>query len=150
MSKTMFIAGIGETRQLLRLEKMDYHMMVGRKFPYLSKFNLFLMQEFEWDGDAAGDVDLLKNKAAALLPLAIVTEQAQAVADDRHKHKLGRIYIPGFVKSFEYTSASFGTPPPLGPLPIAIADPLDGCEPQKAAEGRVCFCHCCIQELRLY
>jgi hypothetical protein len=71
-----------------------------------------------------------------LLPLAIVSgEEAGSAKDERHKYKLGRVYIPGFVKSFEYTSASFGLPPPIGPLPIVLADPLDGCEPQAAAEG---------------
>jgi hypothetical protein len=78
---------------------------------------------------------LLKHKAAELLPLAIVTEVAPAAPDDRHKHKLGRVYVPGFVKSFEYTSASFGLPPPIGPLQIQLADPLNGCEPQEAAAG---------------
>jgi len=116
--------GVGETRHLLRLEKMDYHMM-----------------KFEWDGDGDGDADadveLLKKKAAELLPLAIVTNDAPVVPDDRHKHKLGRVYVPGFVKSFEYTSASFGLPPPIGPLPIMLADPLDGCEPQTGAEGKM-------------
>lgn len=92
-------------------------------------------QKFEWDGDAEGDVELLKDKAAELLPLAVVTEVVAAGPDDRHKYKLGRVYVPGFVKSFEYTSASFGLPPPVGPLPIMLADPLDGCEAQTAAEG---------------
>lgn len=72
-----------------------------------------------------------------MLPLAIVTEDAGGGdKDDRHKYKLGRVYIPGFVKSFEYTSASFGLPPPVGPLPVLLANPIDGCEPQSAAAGR--------------
>jgi hypothetical protein len=88
-------------------------------------------------------VDKLKKKAAELLPLAIVTEAAVTTKDERHKYKLGRIYLPGFVKSFEYTSASFGLPPPRGALSLVLADPLDGCEPQTAAEGAPTSFVCC-------
>ena len=101
--------------------------------------NLFtLSQAYEWDGDAADDVEKIRQKVSELLPLAIVTEEVPEEKNDRHKYKLGRIYIPGFVKSFEYISASFGLPPPIGPIPILIADPLDGCEPQPLAEGMNC------------
>ena len=90
-------------------------------------------------------MDKLKKKAAELLPLAIVTEAAVTTKDERHKYKLGRIYLPGFVKSFEYTSASFGLPPPGEPCPSCWPTPSMAASRRRLLKVRLL--HSCVVNL---
>jgi len=103
--------GITETRNLLRLTRMDYQMML-----------------IEWGDEAETEIERLKTRAVELLAIATVPDDVKDdVVDERAKHRTGRVYFPGFVQSFEYMSASFGVVPPKGPHDLVMASPLDGC-----------------------
>ena len=104
--------GVTETHFLLRLTAMDYRIML-----------------MDWEGITEEQVNRLKEKAAALYQLALVKEEAEAPSfDERNKLKYGRVYVPGAVQNFEYVTASFGGPPPLGMLEVVLAPaPHYGC-----------------------
>ncbi|CAE7714916.1 unnamed protein product, partial [Symbiodinium microadriaticum] len=127
--------GVTETRNLLRLKKMDYQMMVSVQTCCFELLVTEALQIFDWDdATAENDIKVMKEKAAELLEIATLKDDGKRPEEDeRKKHRSGRLYFPGFVQSFEYISASFGQIPPVGAMPLVFAEPLDGCSPAGAA-----------------
>jgi hypothetical protein len=103
--------GVTETRLLLGLAKMDFHIM-----------------SYDWEMPD-DDIARLKQKVALLIEQATVNEEptAKPEYDARKKQVYGRVYLHNGVQGFEYVQASFGGPPPIGPLEITLSDPIQGC-----------------------
>jgi len=86
------------------------------------------------EGDMSEDhINKLKIKIEELLVIA--TQEAppkeRPELEERLKLNYGRMYLPGFVQSFEYLLGTFGRSPELGLHDIVLADPDDGCLPHS-------------------
>ncbi|KAJ1416778.1 hypothetical protein B484DRAFT_454184 [Ochromonadaceae sp. CCMP2298] len=109
--------GVGETRLLVRLSSMDFQLM-----------------QIEWD-ISDEEVGALKIEVAALVVAATVPEEVeQPEQKERDRLTYGRVYLPNAVQSFEYVSASFGGPPPVGRQRLQIPRGLVGC-PKETEVG---------------
>eukprot|EP01041_Mallomonas_annulata_P009419 gene9419-19554_t len=103
--------GVSDTRILILLKKMDFQMML-----------------LEWENLSENDVQRLKDKIGVLISQATVEEKRiRPEISERATLKYGRLYLSDYVQSFEYLIASFGGPPPIGPLQAAISTPPHGC-----------------------
>lgn len=103
--------GISETRYLLRMTRMDFHLM-----------------EIDW-GLEKSEINALKDKITELIAIATVKEEPVLQRNkERDSLRYGRIYIPDAVQSFEFLLASFGGIPALGPQTLCLAPNGDGCE----------------------
>jgi len=97
--------GVTDTRLLLRLSSMDFRIM-----------------SMEWPGITDAEITLLKETCAVYFQKAIVVaEEPKPNYDERSKIKYGRLYLPGAVQSFEFVTASFGGPTPIGPVALVLA-----------------------------
>ena len=109
--------GVVETRLLLRLGPTDFSIM-------------------SWDWQMPQeDINRLREHVAMMVVKATipdVDDTTEKFLKERSTIVYGRIYIPDAVQSFEYSLASFGATPPIGPLQIAMAVPEDGCAPMTA------------------
>ena len=107
--------GYSETRFLLRMASMDFRL---------------LMLETSMSDD---DMNKLKAKIAELLVIATIKEppKERPELQDRLKLNYGRMYVTGFVQSFEYLLGTFGKSPDLGLHDMVLADPDDGCLPHS-------------------
>jgi hypothetical protein len=107
--------GYAETRLLLRMTSMDFRL---------------LMLETNMTED---DINKLKIKIEELLAIATIPQPSKERPDLEQRSKLnyGRIYIQGFVHSFEYLLGTFGTSPSVGINEIVLANPDDGCLPHS-------------------
>ena len=105
--------GYSETRFLLRMTSMDFRL---------------LTLETNMTED---DMNNLKTKIAELLVIATIQEppKERPELQDRLKLNYGRMYITGFVQSFEYLLGTFGRSPDIGWYDMVLADPDDGCLP---------------------
>ncbi len=104
--------GAVDTRTFIRLGEMDYRMM-----------------QLDHKDVTSEDVARLRAKVAEIVRQATIIEAPKRFdLEDRKELKYGRVYLSGAVQAFEFLSASFGSAPPLGPLPYRIAEnPSDGC-----------------------
>lgn len=107
--------GYAETRLLLRMTSMDFRL---------------LMLETNMTED---DIAKLKVKIEELLAIATIPQPSKERPDLEQRSKLnyGRMYISGFVQSFEFLLGTFGTTPRLGLYEIVLANPDDGCLPHS-------------------
>ena len=118
-------AGMVETRLLLRLGPTDFSIM-------------------SWDWEMPQeDINRLKDHINMLVIKATIPEQddsKEKALKERKKLVYGRIYMIDGVQSFEYSLASFGLPPPVGRMQLAMSDDgnEDGCAPvTKDLSGKV-------------
>jgi len=113
-AKDLYKMGVVDMRIFLRLKKMDFQMM-----------------KFEWADVTAEELQKLQDTANTLLIKATTFEEPIDNKDfsDRNKLKFGKFSIPGSVQYFDYLSASFGAPPPMGLKELVIPDSEHGCEP---------------------
>ena len=119
-------AGMVETRLLLRLGPTDFSIM-------------------SWDWEMPQeDISRLKDHINVLIIKATIPEQDDSkdkALKERKKLVYGRIYMIDGVQSFEYSLASFGSPPPVGRMQLAMSDDVgneDGCAPvKKDLSGKV-------------
>jgi hypothetical protein len=103
--------GITETRLLLKLGAMDFQIMT-----------------MDWNDFGAEQVSSLKQKIQILYQMAVVPEESvRPELELRKKLTYGRVYSLDGVQSFEYSLASFGGPPPLGPLSLTLSKSLFEC-----------------------
>jgi hypothetical protein len=103
--------GVTETRLLLKLSAMDFQIM-----------------SMDWADFSPDKISRLKQRIQELYQMAIVPEvEVRPELEARKKLTYGRIYLPNGVQSFEYSLASFGGPPPLGPLTLTLSKTLLEC-----------------------
>ncbi len=103
--------GVTETRLLLKLSAMDFQIM-----------------SMDWSDFTAEKLNKLKKRIQELYEMAVVPEiEIRPELEARKKLTYGRIYLPYGVQSFEYSLASFGGPPPLGPLTLTLSKSLYEC-----------------------
>ncbi|RYH31675.1 hypothetical protein EON65_02185 [archaeon] len=110
--------GITETRLLLRLSSMDFQLMT-----------------MEWTNFSYEHVSKLKSKIVDLTKMATVTEDKnRPEIEMRNKLTYGKVILPHGVQAFEYSLASFGTSPPIGPVHLRLsADGLE-CDKEHSAD----------------
>ena len=92
--------GVSETRFLLRLQRMDFQMMVCSNKLLLDVCHF--LQILDWEDMKESDVEILKAKIAKLVELA--TEEVVVVSPEvgeRSKLTYGRVYVSDFVQSLE-------------------------------------------------
>lgn len=103
--------GVTETRLLLRLSSMDFHIM-----------------SMDWKDFKKEMTSTLKDKIKELLELATVVEEpSRPELAIREKLHYGRLYLPMGVQSLEFNMASFGGPPPLGTIKLEMSKSLIEC-----------------------
>jgi PA domain len=119
-TKDLYKMGIVDNRILLRLKKMDFHMMT-----------------MEWENVTSDEIDRLKSSVEKLIVQATVTEIQVAVKDNTERDKLnfGRFMVPGCVQNFEYLAASFGGVAPVGLRELVISIPESGCSIDESLDG---------------
>lgn len=111
--KNFYGQGVHETRQLLRMKRMDFNM---------------LDMEIDEDDRVDGEFIKLQELIPELIARATVTvEPPKPEYEERNKLRNGRVYSPTFVQSFEYALASFGSPPPVGTLDAYFPEDDYGC-----------------------
>lgn len=104
--------GVTETRLLLRLTSMDYHLM-----------------SLEFDGITDNEIVKLKDMVNKLIiDATVIPEEEKVDLSERNKLTYGRIYLSDSVQSYEYKSASFGGSPPIGKVELFIPTPEFGCD----------------------
>lgn len=108
----LYKMGVVDTRILLRLKKMDFHMM-----------------NMEWSDAKEEEINALKEAVERYAEQATVHEEQVQERDfsERNRLTFGRLHIPNSVQAFEYLSASFGSVPPIGVKEIVINDDIKGC-----------------------
>ncbi len=110
--KNFIKMGVTETRLLLRMTSMDFRMM-----------------EMEWESMGKENVAKLKETIATLLIQATVPEEEPRLElNERQKLIYGKVYLKNSVQSYEYSLASFGKSPPIGPQPLVTLPSEFGCE----------------------
>jgi hypothetical protein len=103
--------GVAETRTLLRLNDMDFHLM-----------------SIEWNLEE-DKIRALKDAIAEFRIRATVVEEIELPEFNiRRKLTYGRLYFDGAVQTHEYVAASFGGPPPMGKQKFLLEKSIFGCE----------------------
>lgn len=107
--------GITETRHLIQLKDMDFRIM-------------------QLDHKVADNhIKAIKEKIKELIAAYTIDEKPVRVdIEERKKLKYGRLYMTHAVQSFEYITATFGSPPPMGAKPLLLPSDVglevnDGC-----------------------
>ena len=111
----------------------SWALLIGAKVP------CYLFHEMPQE-----DINRLKDHINMLVIKATIPEHDESkdkALKERKKLVYGRIYMIDGVQSFEYSLASFGLPPPVGRMQLAMSDDVgneDGCAPvKKDLSGKV-------------
>lgn len=103
--------GFVDTKHILRSTDMDYRML---------QYDTEITTE---------EIDRLKAAIKEWLAKATMPDEKPKDPgyEDRKKLRYGRIYFPNAVQTVEYLIASFGSPPPIGLLPVVLSKTEYGC-----------------------